>query len=814
MENVKKYHPYRDDLIDLYEFPSIIWRKEYETNPKKLSMLVQHISDYMLLVAGMPWNVAKNPPINRSMFEGNLSEEEVDEVFSGVLYAFGERGAGELQDYKFFTQDYKAIESNLLKMPFEISFKATTAAYEEKKLSKAAERVAAFMRNAIIDQTMQETGENLEDLKDPSASNISRLDQLIEKMSAPDELEMVTARLVKNYARLFNFNDEFREVNKDHFTMNCMYSHIDTSEGTPRIKHVPANSVNFISPVPVRDMDDPNIIAWSVRNYISINNALSKYGDTLALHEGMGRIKDMIYKLRSGDSNEKYEYYNPYLYANDYYPLVETQHSTYENYDILTASENMRNFYSPLQSTGMYSSAPIGILEHKIYFKVMKYDKCVVLVNGKNPSKEQAKMMKSGIVVPGVTYRVVEDDYKAKANEMIRNRPYEELWEATRLGHSVFVGIQKYQYQTRYERDHKRVYPPVVGTIIHEDSMVSTAKSLYITYNKLMYIVDEKVNTAGADNVLLYDNAQATMTVKEAILQAKKFGVLEFNSSAFTQKENTMANKHLSKLDMSDRVESIINYLKAADIIKQTWADTIGLSLQAKGEAGKYDSAAKVDRLISQSSNILYSYMRDDYEHRRRTIKRYADIIRRYAADNPSKISSLWDGAVREIASVSKDLSIVDMELDMVYGYEALNDKEDLLRDISAGVASGVTDIETLIEAKLANSPSEIRAIFKASREKVAQQREAMQQQQSQIAQGQAEIDKAAKVDVPIQKEQIKAQAAQMVAEIRAGAQAEDRTSREDQVDIQEANSRQRSVLDSLLQSESQNTQQQEGEIQ
>ena len=90
------------DVIDFFEMPSVIWRKEYETNHKKLAMLIQHLSDYMILVSSDPWDTLRNPKVNQSMFDGTLNEKEVDELFSGLLYAFGEKGAGEFMDYKFF----------------------------------------------------------------------------------------------------------------------------------------------------------------------------------------------------------------------------------------------------------------------------------------------------------------------------------------------------------------------------------------------------------------------------------------------------------------------------------------------------------------------------------------------------------------------------------------------------------------------------------------------------------------------------------------------------------------------------------------
>lgn len=793
------------DVIDFFEMPSVIWRKEYETNHKKLAMLIQHLSDYMILVSSDPWDTVRNPKVNQSMFDGTLNEKEVDELFSGLLYAFGEKGAGEFMDYKFFKQDYEAIEATLLKQPFEVSFKAASAVYEEKRFSKATERVAAFLRNAAIDEVMKETGENLEDLKDYSAVQTSRIDSLLSQLNGPDQLELVTSRLIKSFNKLYNFDEEFRKCGKDQFVKNAMYAHIDDSDGTPRLRYISPSNVRFISPVPVETMDDPNIIAWSISNYISIGNALQKYGSSLSTHRGMGSINKMIKALRNGLDSDEFQYYNPYMFVGDQDPIISTieQTDTFEGVDLYVAASNMNAFYQKIGNGGR-GNIPFGILEQKIYFKVVKHDLCLVKINGKNPTKDQVNAMKYGMKIDGTEYIKVEDDYKAKSSEMTRTIPYEELWEATRLGHSVFLNIGKYKYQTRYEKNHRKVFPPLIGRIFGGESMVSVARSYYIAYNKLMYTADEKVNTAGMSEVLLSDAAQAITSLKEAMLSAKKHGVLEFDSSKFSAKENSMAGRHLQTVKLGESVDQILKYYEAAQVIKQAWGNMVGLSGAMKGQSGQYESAAKVDRMINQSSLVMYPYMWNNYLFRKDALKRYADIIRKHVAENPESVSSLWDSSSQEVIKLSKDLSLVDMEIDMAYGYIALEDKEFILSAVNAGVASGVTDLETLIETRLAGSPSEIKAILREAKQKAMDAQERNLQMQSQSQQQIAQIDQQAKLQVPIEKEKIKAEAAIAVAEIRAGQQEEDRNFKGDMADIEEANSRQRAVLDTVLQQESQ----------
>ena len=84
-----------------------------------------------------------------------------------------------------------------------------------------------------------------------------------------------------------------------------------------------------------------------------------------------------------------------------------------------------------------------------------------------------------------------------------------------------------------------------------------------------------------------------------------------------------------------------------------------------KGQSGQYESAAKVDRMINQSSLVMYPYMWNNYLFRKDALKRYADIIRKHVAENPESVSSLWDSSSQEVIKLSKDLSLVDMEIDM-----------------------------------------------------------------------------------------------------------------------------------------------------
>ena len=793
-----------DEAIDLHEFPSIIWRKEYETSPRKMLGLVQHISDYLLLVSSQPWNMYKNPSFNYSMLEGNMKDTELKKEFEGLLYAYGDEGPGELNDYKFYKTEFEAIEGTVLKMPFEVSFKSVTRSYEEKKFSKALDRLTAFMRNAAIDQAIAETGENLESLKDPDANNISKLDHLIAEMNAPDELEFVSQRLLRNAHFRFDMNNEFKKSNKHHFAVNAMFAMVDTTSGYPRLKSLDPRNVRYISPVQVETMDDPNIIAWSVQEYISIDNALQRYGDQLATHKKMDTVRKIIKYLRAGARDDESLYYNPYRYADGYEPFL-AKHEAGDGYDFLVSEKSMKTFYGPLTSDTTRGNVPYGILEQKIYFKVIKYDRVLVLVNGKNPSKEDVARMKHGIVVDNVSFRLVSDDYVAKPNEMIRNKPYEELWEATRLGHAVFVNIQKYKYTTRYEKQERKVFPPIIGRIVDADSMVSLSKSFYIAYHKMMYLFDEKANAAGAENVLLYDKAQAAgKSLKDTLLSAKKFGAIEFDSSLFTMKENTMAAKHLSFQSLNSGVKDMIEYLKAAEIIKQTWATSVGLTPQMKGDTGQYESAAKIDRVINQSSIVLHSYMWNDYLFRRDALQRYSDILRAHVAENPGLVSLFWGKSEREVVRITKELSTVDMEMQLSYGYEALADKQYLEQVANAAISAGSGDLLTAIDVRMAETPAEIAAIIRKTMKETQERQLQMQQSQQQAMAQEMEIKKAKDIDVPLQREHIKAEAARYVADARNADSQANRDHQGDMYDIKEVNDRQRSVLDSALNAENQ----------
>lgn len=792
------------DRIDYLEFPTILWSEDYDKDPELLNMLVQHISDFMLFNSNVPFDDAKNPSVNIDIFEGNTQSGDLREEFEGLLYTYGEEGPAELNDYKFHRTAFESIEGTLIGMPLKFTMHNVSQAFTDKQLTKMSEKAAAYIRNAAIDAMMQQTGENLEDLKDPDAEAPSTMEELLEELNGSQQLEWVATRLLLNLSRRYNTEDELRKANKDHYVRNCMFAHVDTEGATPQLKYVSPDQVKFISPVAVEDMDDPNIIAWSINNYISLENALRKYGQDLAEQKSLQDIIDIVVRLRQNSNINGA--YDPTRLATTY--LTEQVQGDH-GYSVTIPFES--TFFPTSDLTN--HNGVCAILEQKIYFKVIKQKKFIVKVNGKNPTAQERKRMKFGITVEGITYKRVDDKYKARPGEYLIKKPYEEMWEATRLAHNTIIRVGPYKYQTRYEKDQNRVFPPVIGLVSHTESLVSVSKSFWKMYNSFMYKADELTKLTGSEDVLMIDKAQSNGDVKSMLYNARKAGFVEFDSTLIQDRENPLAKMHMNKVSFSPSAKSVMNYLEAADAIKRMWGDIVGINAHSLGQASPYDSNGKVNTLIQQASLIMRRYYYEDYTFRKRAYQRYTDIVKKFFGSKNQNISIYWGPQEKEILRVTKDLSTYDMEVYLDMGTKSMEDKAFLENMASMALSAGAMDVATMAEIRLNENPTEALSIIKSTAKKMEEMQNQRAQQQQQILQEKNQIDKAAKVDVPLQRTQIQSETDKFIAELKEQSKRASDNFKGEMYDIKEANDRQKTLLNAEADLEKQSQLQEEQAI-
>ncbi len=790
----------KGDKIDYKETPSIFWSKDYDDDPDRLKCLLQHIRDHMLY-RGNPMFTKDNPnkPIHYNIFKGNIDVKEVRKMFRNQEMTYGLPGVAKIEDYKFYTQAYSYIEGLLIETPGEVFFNNVSESVVDEKVNKSSKIGAAMLRNSVVAEIQEGTGENMEEYVNRDPDIPTTKEQMFEQWNAPQQMEYVLGRLVTNLTERTNLKDELLKTNEDHFWSNAQFALIDDSDGEPQVKYVNVNDVSYISPVKVEHMDDPNIIAWGVKDYISLENALRIYGHELAASEGINSLKDMVERLRKNSQDSLS--YDPSTFNLTDYPY-HVDHSR----DIpghLAKVEWSNSFYQPL-SDGNHGDN-VAILRYKVFFKIVKHEKAKVLVKGENPSSKELKKIKSNTFdTEKITYVPVDDDYKAKSGEYIIPIPKEELYQGTTLGHCVGLNIIKSKYQTKYEKSINRVHSPLIGKIRYTDSLVEVGKQLWRLYNSLMYTIDEKIALAGAEDIIMVDEAQMVQEFKDFIHTAKKVGFAKYNSTNIQDKTNVLARNHLTKVSLSPSIQSVLESFQAAEILIDSFGRMIGVNQQALGNAGKYEGLGKINQLIEQASYITKRYYYDDYLFRKSVFQRYGDIVKMYYGRTNRYVSVFFGKEEQEILKITKDLSLWDYESYIDIGIKAVQDKQFIMGVAERAIATGATSLRDFVAMYTSKSTQEAMAIL--SKGLSAMEELQVQNQQKQLAlNAQAnEINKAAKVDVPLQTEQMRSDNKLQIANIKYEDRRESEQTKAEGADVKEVNDREKMGIQAQIDSEHQ----------
>lgn len=781
--------------IDFMRHPDIIWNKEYETDDKKIKMLIQHISDHILYYENFTEDSAKRDE-NYKIFKGDIKDPVVRNHYKGVEFALGAEGSGKLQDYKFFHQSFNHIEGRLLEAPQEVSFNNVSQSVVDEKVLKSAKIGAAVTRNSALAEVAGETGENMEEFFNREDYVPTTKEQMFEEWNAPQQEEYVLSRLITSFNERYNIKDELNKSNIDNFCANQQFCFIDDSDGEPKLKYIEPKNVGWMSPVKVESMDDPNIIAWGIKDYISLENALRIYGNDLASSSGINGLKDQIKELRkSGFSSLNY---NPYSFNLAEYPYHRNYSATTPN-SVSPVNWTSKFYNLPFGKRGVYGSN-WSLLRHRIFFKLVKEIKAIIQVDGRNPTKEEYSKIEKNIFQKEVTYKLVDDDYKPKASEYVKRIQKEDLYQADRIGHCIVLRIKKCDYQTKYEANIKRVFPPIVGRINYQDSMVDVGKEMWRLYNSYMYKMDELSNLAGADEILVVDKQQmAGRTLKSFLFEAKKAGIVQFDSTLVQDKTNVMAGRHMSKTSLSPSIATINEYFQLASLYKSSFESMIGMNQQVLGQAGKYDGATKINTLIQQASYSMKRYYYNDYLFKKAAYQRLGDFLKVYYGQKDRYFSVFFGKEEYEVLRLTKKLSLYDYESYIDIGDKAIQDRQFLLGIAEQGLSSGATSLRDFVAMYSTKSIQEIKAIMSKGMTELERAQANQQQQQLQINQQRNQIDQASRIDVPLQIEQIRSQSKMDVANIKYQDRRESEAHKADGYDIKEANDRERMILEHEL---------------
>jgi hypothetical protein len=784
----------KDIKIDFRDFPTIIWDKKFDEDPDALRSLVQHISDYMLLGVGWSPGNKKTDETLKKVFNGdtkNLSDlyKEVTSPFAGMT------GSSKVNDYKFYRKVFQSFNGTILGMPFRVTSKNVSQASVDEKIKKDASAMAAMLRNKAA-AALQEDGQDYSFMRNEEVQTPSTIDKLLEQMNAPQQEEYAVTRLLMNLHERQDTSGEELLVNQEHFIYGRMYGYIDYFDGDPKFRFVSSEDFSCITPVPVRDMDDPNISAWSVRSFISLDNALRIYGHNFASKSSAEYLRKTIVGIREGKKLK----YHPSIYNGGAYGFYSDPFSGPIAMPETELSQDGRNyqpmFYQAQKGVYAFGQPAISLLEHKIFFKVVKQVKSKLLLDGKNPTSSQVNEYERYPSKFKATFVPVEDDYVPKSGEYMMFHPKEELMEAVRLGHCSYPIIRKSEYQTKYEKSINRVKSPCIGFVSDEESVVSLGMHLSVFYNSFMYKAQELRNIAGPDDILLLDELQMDKKKWAAGLHsASTTGTMWFNSGKVQDRSNSTSKAHMSRVQLTPKVESILKYFQAALDIERIWEGLVG----KLSTPSPYDSAQKVNQMLEQNNLLTRKYFWEHHRFMTMMVRRWADIVKVYFAED-KEISQVWQSGLTDVLKLSKKMSMYDYETYLEVGMKAVQDKEFIMAKADAAVSSGQLGFLDMVQIYLGDNLQESVARIKMAAEDMKEANQQMQEGQQQLMAQKNQIDAEKGIKLPLALKDKDFESTKYVADLRYQSQTASLENKQNKSDIDAQNRREEMLLQAQTQ--------------
>lgn len=775
--------------IDFNDYPSILWDESYEKDTEKLTALCQHISDYMIWGIGSYNNKnAKNDEELENIFLGKI--DKLKDLYGELSLTFGlPGGPSKISDFKFFRKSFQGTNGTLLKIPFKVSATNVSQSSTDKRIDTQSSVLAAMLRNKAAAALSQESEQDLSFMRNQEEYVPSTVEKLMEFMNAPQQEEYAITRILTSLSKKYDVKSQELKFNRDHFVRGKMMAYINYHEGDPRIEHVHPDNFSWISPVEVDDIDDPNVTACSVSRFISIDNALRIYGDDLSSSSSINYLKKTIDGVRLGKGLR----YNPSYYAgSSYNPYSDPFSLSFPEMARLEDGFDYAPKFYRLNTDFVHNSGygACAILEQKVWFKVLKKVKSKLLVNGKNPSKEDISRYKSFPGSLDYSLSLVPDDYKAKDGEYIVYSPKEELMEFVRLGHCTFIRVRKCPYQIRTDQNISSVKIPAMMFISDEESIVSIGKELSVFYNSFMYKAKELRNIAGPDDILLLDELQLDRTKWASSLHnAAKTGTMWYNSSLVQSRENGDRGRHLSRVQLTPKVDSILKYFGACLEIEKIWEALVG----QLNNAGAYDSAAKVNMMIEQSGLIIQKYFWEHYTFMTRCVRKWADVIKFYYARD-GKLSVTFDKGIKEVLTLTKDMSLYDYETYMETGLKAIQDKDFIMARASEALSSGQLGFLDFVQMYLGDNVQESIAIIKRAAQEAKMSAQSAQESSMAMAQQKNQID-AEKMSIPLKVKEMDVNIQKYVADKRFESQQASNDLKMNKSDIDSQNRREEMLL-------------------
>lgn len=790
----------KNEPIEYNEVPSLLWNDAYNDDHEELYRKIQHISDYMLQGGPSVYSHANpNTARCRPAYRGEIDMKDYD--MADAFY--GMPGSAAIKDYAFFHSVTQRHIGGALNEPLKFSYRDISPAATTRYMKAVAAQLNESHRRAIA-EAMQAAAEqsgqpaDFSFLTDPDI--VVPQDSVFIPPTQSLEERAGHALLVDTVKR-HKVKDVFRKCREDAIQINARMAHIVVDRKGTRPVRLDPDRVHWIAPGPIRtDADCDAIGTW---DYPSVTEILNQDGN---LFPDSGTIRGLTKTVEDMKAGSPL-WYNPRQY------WLAGEHQSVQPGDrdspMMLAAMWQDKFYPGSDVFGHLNGQSVGVLRHQIYFKMIRFMRCRVLINGKAATDDKLlewqKRNYDGKL--DIRYVPMEEDEKKKAGEYIDKIPIVNMWQARRYGHNTLVDVHRCTHVPQFPSPKVDVRFPIIIHVSFKRGFVALGLEFQRMWNTLWNRIDEQLNLGGAESALLIDEVQIKnkQQAKSMMWQAKKTAVLHYNSSLLQDRSNGAAQKHLTRVQLTNESNTINNMLSLAGLVKSIYEGMVG----DPGQAGKYDSAQKLGIVNNQQANITTEFGYEDNLFQNDVFQRTAEVQKTVLqGDQWAEVS--FDGASsgrvaankkgRQAIFIPKTLADVEPMIEVDNGMDLMNIRQKIEgmaeKVLPSGGASGIREFIRLL---FEDDPYEALAIFDAGMNEVEKAEAANAKSAQENAKAKNDIE-AQKMQIPIQTMTLRTEADKLIAHVKDARKAEELNAKGDMKDIEESNQRERMMLENELQ--------------
>lgn len=325
-----------------------------------------------------------------------------------------------------------------------------------------------------------------------------------------------------------------------------------------------------------------------------------------------------------------------------------------------------------------------------------------------------------------------------------------EVWEGTKIGEDIYVGIQAKPNQRRNMDNPSKCKLGYVGYLYNAMnseavSLIDRMKPYQYLYNIVYYRLELAI-AKSKGKLMLMDIAQIPASegwdVDKWMYYLEAMGVAFINSQEEGKRGQNPQFNQFQSIDMT--MGNVVNqYIMMLESIKEQIGEISGVTRQRQGQMSSSELVGNVERSVIQSSHITEYWFSYHNEVKRRVLEALLDVAKMAWKDG-KKISYIMD-----------DMSRVFMEIDgnefdaseygVFVGNSAKEEQSiDALKQLAQpALQSGTIKMSEVADIMMSESVADIKNKLKKAEAdlEVAQQKAAEREQQAQQAMQKQLID-------------------------------------------------------------------------